>query len=283
MIYVGQEKEVYFYSKVSEKGMEEFIVEEEITKEQPETSEELEVKEPNKPDKIEALAEKLGWKLDGELSANDFILKSRDIQDSMRGHINEQKKQISDLGSSVEALRVHNEKVYKAEVTQLKEELNTLKVEKKEAIEEGDVEKVDELDGKIDNVKDAMTKPDVKQESINNPEFDTWVGDNAWYKTDSEMAKYADTIADQNPGASFERILSLVTKKTKEMFPDKFEVQTTSQKVVSPVEGAGRKITNQNFTKSDLTDNQRATMSQFVRQGIMTEKQYITDIQKLQE
>ena len=230
---------------------------------------------------VEDLAGELGWKPDGELDAKGFILKSRDIQDTMRGHIKAQKEQLSDLSGSVEALKVHNEKVYKAEVNQLTTELDALKKEKIEAIEEGDVERVGEIEEKMDGVKDAISKPEQKQESSNS-EFDAWAEANPWFNTDAEMTEYANGIADANPGAPFKRLTALVTKKIKEMFPDKFEKPQEGRLSGSPVEGGGRKSTSSKFTKADLSSNQRSVMAQFVRQGIMTEKAYIADIQKTQ-
>jgi len=226
---------------------------------------------------VEALASEIGWREGGELDAKDYILKSRDIQDTMRDHIKTQKQQLNDLDSSVSELKIHNERVYHAEIKQKDAEIKALKKEKTEAIEEGDVEKVDELDEQIDGLKKEMVKP---APAPSNKDFDTWVEKNKWYMEDSEMADYADTIADNNKGAPFKRVAVLVESKVKEMFPDKFQTRKTIP--ASPVEGAGKKITSAKFTKADLTDSQKDIMSKFVRQGIMTEKAYIEDIGKTQ-
>jgi len=251
-----------------------------------------EAAESGTPDKIEELAGEIGWRPDGDLSAKDFILKSRDIQDTMRTHIQDQKKQLSELGSSVAELKIHNERVYKAEVSRLKGELDTLKKEKRLAIEDGDADKVDELDEQIDGLKEAMAAPKPEVKSGDNAAFDTWIVNNSWYDNDPEMAKYADAIADQNPGAPYERVLSLAERKVKEMFPDRFEgeaavttpgsLKSKTKPAASPVESGGRRAAGATFTKADLSSDQLNIMSQFVRQGIMTEKQYIADISKTQ-
>ena len=255
---------------------------------------EKEIETEKKPDSkedvqatVEELATGLGWnddfKGEGKVSAADYIRKSRDIQDTMRTHIKDQKKQNSDLAQSVKDLKVHNETVYKVEISKLKTELKGLKEQKKEAIEDGDVAKVDELDEQIDGVKEAMVKP--KEKAPVNLEYEDWVKENLWYKTDSEMATYADAIADQNEGAPFKRVADLIGKKMKEMFPDKFKESETHVKKTqaSPVEGAIKKSTTTKFTKADLSDSQRSTMAQFVKMGATTEAQYIKDIATLQE
>lgn len=244
----------------------------------------------DKADPVEAVAVELGWNPDfegdGKVDAKTYILKSREIQDTMREHIKEQKGQLHELADSVTALKTHNEKVYKAEVTRLKTELEDLRRERREAIEEGDVDKVDELDERIDGVEESITKPDEKPRST--AEFDAWIADNKWYDEDDEMAAYADAIASENRGAPFARVAALVDRKVKEMFPDKFAEQTTpaatpqKQKSPSPVEESGTRPQVAKFTKADLSEGQKAIMAQFVRQGIMTEKQYIADIAKTQ-
>jgi len=246
---------------------------------EPEKSSEVD----DKPSEIESLATELGWRPKDEFSGDDFIdaatyiRKSRDIQDTMKSHIKEQKQQLSEMNSSVAELKAHNERVYKAEVARLKAEVETLKKEKRTAIEDGDITRVDELDEKIDGLKEAMVEPKPETaKTTANPEFEDWVKDNNWYLKDPEMAAYADTIADKHTGAPFKRLAALVTNQVKEMFPDKFSVNRSTPTAPS-VEGAGRKTTTK-FTKADLTDSQKSIMKQFVRQGIMTEKQYIKDI-----
>jgi site-specific DNA-cytosine methylase len=275
----------------------EFEIEEDVKIEEPEpkeTPKEEEPKEkiepePEKPEptEIETLATEMGWRSDGKdkegktVDAKTYIRKGRDIQDTMRGHIKDQKQQLSDLGHSIEDLKIHNKQVYKAEVAKLKTELTALQKEKKVAVADADVELVDELDEKIDGVKEAMEKPEAQETSTENPKFNEWAKTNTWYRDDPEMAAYADTIADKHTGAPFERVAALVTKQVKEMFPEKFS--EPKKPAASPVEGATKKTTTTKFTKADLTENQKSIMKQFVRQGIMTEKAYIEDIAKLKE
>ena len=231
----------------------------------------VEVLEKQEPGEIESLATEIGWRPDGELDAKGYILKSRDIQDTMREHIKTQKKQLGELGSSVAELKTHNELVYKAELKRKDAEIKALKKERTEAIQDGDEERVDELDGQIDGLKEEMVKP----KPVINSAYDDWVEKNKWYTEDAEMKEAADKIADENEGAPFKTIARLVGLEIKEKFPNKFKSKTIP---ASPVEGAGKRIATGKFTRADLTDSQKTIMNQFVRQGIMTEKQYISDI-----
>lgn len=240
---------------------------------------------------IEELATQIGWRpdYDGENSvdAATYILKSREIQDSMKDHNKDLKNQLNNLQGSIDSLKEHNQRVYQAEVKRLQGELNNLKKEKKEAIELADVDKVTELDEKINSLQQDLNEPEPIQKPSGNPLFDDWVKDNQWYLNDDDMAQYADSVAQQYQGAPADRIYAIVRNKVAEVFPEKFETPSTSVKPkptgpTSPVEAPKKSGGTPKFTKTNLSPEQINIMNQFVRGGIMTEDQYINDIAKLQ-
>lgn len=257
---------------------------------------------------IESLAKQLGWspdhKGDAYVDAATYILKSRDIQDSMRDHNRDLKNQLSSMQGSIEALKQHNERVYRADVKRLQNELAELNQKKKAAVELADVDTVNALDAQIDSVKQSINEPAPQQQvPSSNPIFDDWVKDNQWYLTDPTMAGYADQVAQQYVGAPADRIYKAVRNKVAELWPEKFEqpkqdnpqslanvTNTEPSKVekpkpmgpVSPVEGTTHANNAPKFSKADLTPDQLSIMKQFTGAGIMTEEQYINDIAKLQ-
>jgi myosin heavy subunit len=243
---------------------------------------------------VKELATQLGWRENhqGEdaVDAATYILRSKDIQKSMSQHNKDLKDQLHALNNSVNALKVHNESVYKAEVKKLESEVAELKKERTAAIELADVEKVEELDKQIDEKQKDLDGPKVTEQvqHVANPIYDEWVKNNGWYLENDEMAKFADAVAQQYVGAPLDRVYNLVRTKVQEVFPEKFESDKTTNQVKtpvgppSPVERSSAKGNNVSFTKADLTDNQVQIMNQFVRGGIMTEDQYIADIAKMQ-
>lgn len=254
------------------------------------------------PDAVKELAAQLGWREDhsGEdaVDAKTYILRSKDIQKSMSQHNKDLKDQLQALGGSVSALKTHNENVYQAEVKRLTAEVDVLKKERRAAIELADVAKVDELDEQIEQKQKDLDapKPVDSQEMVenDNPAYDEWIKDNDWYLKDDDMAKFADTVAEQYVGAPLERVYALVRNKVQEVFPDKFESSKVAEPVkttepvktpvgpTSPVESSSAKVADAGFTKADLTPDQVQIMNQFVRGGIMTEEQYVNDIAKMQ-
>ncbi|MDY6893829.1 MAG: hypothetical protein SVO01_00200 [Thermotogota bacterium] len=253
--------------------------------------------EPAKAPTIEELATQIGWnpdhKGDDAISAAEYILKSREIQDTMKANNVDLKKQLSNMNSSIEALKNHNEMVYKAELRQKEATIARLKKERNDAIAMADVDKVNALDDQIEGIQKDLNEPKPENSSSSNPDFDEWIKDNQWYLTDDEMAVYADRVANDYKGAPPARIYSIVRKKVAEVWPEKFESSKSvtpptveKPKAVgptSPVEAPTKTPTTPKFTEADLTDSQKAIMKQFVGQGIMTKEQYIADIAKTQE
>jgi hypothetical protein len=258
-------------------------------------------------EKIEKLAEQLGWNKDHQgpekVDAATYILRSREIQDTMKGHNKDLKNQVNSLQESIKALQAHNENVYKAEIGRLEGQLNKLKKEKREAVELADVDKVDEIDNAIEDIQKNLNLSKVKgseQVSTESSEiYDEWIEHNEWYEQDDDMAQYADFVAQQYEGAPIKRIYAIVRQKVEEVFPEKFEKpedkklendleseKPKDKKPIgpkSPVERGNNRDKKASFTVDDLTASQRSTMQQFVKMGIMTEKQYIADIAKMQE
>lgn len=256
---------------------------------------------------LEEIATELGWKPDHEgenfVDAKTYILRSREIQDSMRDHNKDLKSQLQTIQGSVDALKEHNERVYKAEVSRMQTEIDRLRKERKAAIEMADVDKVEELDTELDTITKTLSEPRKQAAPVVNPVYDDWVKDNEWYLTNEEMATYADTIAHQYAGAPLPRLYALVRNKVAEVFPEAFEpagktaanaqpgtlanpggkAPVKAVGPASPVESGRQQSQAKTFTKADLTSDQVSIMNQFVKSGIMTEKQYISDLAKLQE
>jgi len=256
---------------------------------------------------IEDLATQIGWNANYKgkesIDAATYILKSREIQDTMKGHNTDLKTQLSDVKNSINDLKDHNKRVYQTEISRMQTELDSLKKQKRAAVEVADVPKVDELDKQIDDLQKDLNLPEPKNTSSSNPVFDEWVKDNQWYLTDSEMATYAETVADQYKGAPADKIYKVVRQKVMEIFPENFEdkeskqskqsdqskdgenLQSNNVKPIgpkSPVEAAKNNKVASTFTKADLTPEQTTIMNQFTKLGVMTEEQYIKDILKMQ-
>jgi len=215
---------------------------------------------------VKELAKQLGWREDhtGEdsVDAATYILRSKDIQKSMSQHNKDLKEQLQALNGSVEALKKHNESVYKTEVKKLEAEIASLKKERRSAIELADVDKVESLDKQIEDIQKDINAPKISDQQttnkVANPVYEEWIQSNDWYLKDDAMAAFADTVAQQYVGAPLERIYAIVRTKVQEVFPEKFEIKSVevtqdvkqADKVktpvgpTSPVEGSSTKGNN---------------------------------------
>ncbi len=238
---------------------------------------------------IDSIAEGMGWNPNFEgaegkerLSAADYIKKGRTIQSDMRDSLKTQKKMIKDLTTSVKNIQSHTEKVGKAEIAKLRTQL---KKEKEEAIIDGDVDAVEKIDGKMDDLKEqeAETKSDKKS---GDAEFKAWHKDNSWYGTDLDMSDYANYVSGveqrKNPNIEPSELMEKTTERVKKKFPEYFgKAPKEKAKPKTAVNEAGSRpgtSSKNRYTKADLSEDQRQVMRSFVSAGIMTEQKYIDDL-----
>ena len=231
------------------------------------------------PEKVKELARGMGWidpknfkgDPDRYVDAETYIRKTHDVNQGLR-------KQIKEITSVVSELKTHNERVYKAELKRLESEIADLKAQRRSAIEDGDVDRVEKIEKQIDEVKaSADIRPPTQQA---NPAWEEWVEANPWYDSDKDMRKFADEAGKEYEGLPFEKILKLVRKDVMAEFPEKFEKPERKRPGASPVESGTRRTAGRTKTKADLNSEQRKIMSDFVRHGVMTEAEYIADMVK---
>ena len=264
---------------------------EESKKVVPKLEEPKEVAEAKADKTVEELATKIGWQPNHTgkdyIDAATYILKSREIQETMKEHNDNLKGQLSDMQNSIESLKVHNEKVYKADVKRMQTEIEDLQKQKREAVELADVDKVDELDKQIDGLQKDLSEPQPEKQATQNPIYVDWVKDNQWYLNEPEMSTYAETVAEQYAGAPLDRLYKIVRNKVAEVFPEKFDPPKVAvMKPIgpqSPVEASTNNGAKSTFGEADLTPGQISNMNQFARLGIMPKDQYINEIRRMQE
>jgi len=163
--------------------------------------------------------------------------------------------------------------------------LDTLKAQKKSALEEGDADAVIAADDRIDMVREqqriaALEPVDIPEQSgAAHPEFVEWTSRNNWYTSNGPMRAFADALGMelQGQGLAPSQVLKKVEEEVKKEFPNKF--QNSRQGRPNPVEGGtppGR-----SSTSFQLSPEERRVMNTFVRQGVMSEKEYIQELKRV--
>jgi len=236
---------------------------------------------------IEDTAREQGWRPKEEyegdpskwVSAETFVAKGELID-----RIEQLGKKLKDSEKTIKLLSDHHQKVKESE---FKRAVEFLKAQKKAAYEQGDVDKIIELDDKIAEVRDTQ-KAQKQQEAVNaepetHPAFQSWVSENKWYEKNSEMRADADAFGEayarNNPDKTPADVLEFVAKKIKKAYAEEF--QNPNRNRPSGVEGGGGNRQGASRDSFTLTEEESRVMNTFVRNGVMTKEEYITQVKAM--
>lgn len=229
---------------------------------------------------VEDLARSKGWKpkeeFDGPterfVGAEEFIGREPLIESikSLKKEVRESKKTIDEMA------RFHSQNVER----EVAKRITALKAEKRDAIELGDVAKVEAIEKKIDaEQKAAASAP--KAPSVA-PEVEGWIEKHSWFKTDDEMRDVAVSLNEaylkKNPG-DLAGSLEDTERKMKVLYPHKFadsgDAKTGTPPKSSPVEGSAPPARTGKKTLRDLPHEAQQACKAYVKAGVMSEADYV--------
>jgi hypothetical protein len=184
------------------------------------------------------------------------------------------KKELNDLKSTLHEVKTHISKVSQAAYNKAVADLTA---QRDAAIEEGDKAQVKEIDKALKDAESIKTPI----ENVH-PAIKEWEAENAtWFYADPEINNFGMAMANsylvQHPN-DFPGAVAAMDKALRKAYPDKYEPKQDKRKDPPAVEGGKRGEGKKTFTRSDLNDEQRRVMNTFVRQGIMTEDDYIKEL-----
>lgn len=197
--------------------------------------------------------------------------------------IEDQGKQLKDVRSALNEMKKLNSQIQEVEY---KRALDTLKAQKKVALEDGDAAAVIAADDRIEMVREQQKEMQrvspvaQSDEGSEHPEFVAWTEQNNWYKSSTPMKAFADALGQElaRAGNSPSEVLKKVATEVRKEFPNKF--RNPNQDKAGAVEGgSGRGVSTAG--KFALSDEERTIMNKFVRQNVMTEKEYIEQLKKV--
>lgn len=192
-------------------------------------------------------------------------------------------KELKETRRALQMLKEHHNKVKEVEYSKA---VNELKQLQKKHLEEGNSDGYLETTELLTDLK-AEQKAREVVEAVTpaqpDPRFISWVEDNKWYNNNPEMRQYADSIgmgyASTHRNVSPEDVLIYVTKEVKERFKDKFinPNRAKSTLVGSSNTSAGTSTKND----IELTDDERRVMNTFIRTGVLTKEEYLSEIKRM--
>lgn len=241
-----------------------------------------------------------GWippdRFNSEEQGKTFISAEKFLENgSFFKKINDQKSKIEQLENSINQLNSHYQKVAENErkkaQKEYKEEIDRLKTEKVKALEDGDNQRVVDIDEELRDKKEPE-KGDPQFEQF----FKEWAEKNKWYDDDRAMRDYADMLGDgyaaRHQETPYQQIFEFVTEEVKQRYPDKFK--NNKREKAPTVEGTpSNNVSDQNTALSnkgdpsikDLTTDEKTIFKNFERMKIFkTDKdrtKYIKEVVEL--
>lgn len=242
---------------------------------------------------VEQKAMSEGWRPKEELEEGKEFIPADEFlrRGELFSKIKSLKGEVEHLRADLGAVVQHHTHVKEAE---FKRAVEYLKAEKKNALDEGNHDRVIEIDDQIAEVKEAQRLSQRHDPVQDNPQiramqevFVSWVDDNGWYNQNEDLHDYADAVGlrlkRNNPDWSYEKILNEVGKKTKERFPEQFGM---TRKAAPPSPDSGgqgvRTVGKGKLKESDLSSEERRAMEVFVKRipGFTKEK-YLEELQSV--
>ncbi len=240
---------------------------------------------------IEQRALEMGWRpksdFDGEeadfIDAKEFVRRK-----PLFDKIEHQSKELKEIRKVLRSLQDHHVKVKE---TEFQRAVDFLKVQKKQAYEEGDTDKIIEIDDQIAEMREskraqAQTVAFNEEAKQMPPEFAAWVTANPWYAQDKSLRTFADSLgvshAQEFPDKTPQEVLQYVKSAVRRAYPDKFNNPNKTKPAA--VDGGTSSTKVGSGTKFQLTADEERVMKQFERQGIFNDKftkdMYIADVKR---
>lgn len=199
----------------------------------------------NEPD-YAALASEMGWtpkeKFRGDpekwVDAKSFYEKGQHVLPIVKSKLKEEtaarlklEAELKQTRQDTIAVKKHMEKLAARERAELAAEIQKLKQERIEAIQDGDGVRVDRVESRIEELKAAQEQvkevPQAPQEAKQevDPAYAEWVKENKWYQSDTVMTAYANARAyEMNLGGhTLQETLKKIDEEIRERFPEKFQ------------------------------------------------------------
>lgn len=242
---------------------------------------------------VEQSALKQGWKPKDQWEGDpDQHRSAREYLDrgELLGKIKSQNAKLDEFNRTLAVMSEHNKKVYAAGYEKA---LGDLKLQKKEALREGDADAVMEIDDKIDETKEALRNIKNTNTTPQGPSVTTqnWLQENEWYAKDRVMRAAANEMAVEyvksHQNASEEQIYDYIDKEIRKELPEKFGKKAAT--TAPNPDGQSRKVTTSGGKSSmtfeallDTMDDDQARIAKtLVKTGALTKEKYVEDYQKM--
>jgi hypothetical protein len=254
---------------------------------------------------IEKEARVLGWVpkedfRDGDswVDAETFVKRGKEINPILRKNneillkkLDTANAEIAEVKKAAKEFEKFQRDQAERKVREISVQLETLKQSRKEAITQGDGDTVVAIEEQIDTLKQEQqtAKEDVKAPKeaqaavpqVLDPLVVDWMEGNSWFGSDRRMTAMADAIGrelnDKNPNLRGKAFFDALDEELAEAFPDKLGKKERANPVEGSSKGTSRPTPAGARSYKNLPSDAKAACDKFVKQGFMTQEQYIAD------
>lgn len=229
---------------------------------------------------IEDLAAQYGWQSDGEKSAEEFVKVALD-------KFPDQSKKIKQLFRTVEELKEH---MTKAETRAYEKARLELDAQRKQAIYDGDVERVEALDKAREDLKPASIEAPTQQLHPAIADFEerngSWLNGTSYEELKMQQWVEAHGAILGRKKLPVDEHMALLEDHVRKEFSNYFDNKEDKQ-IASPVSSSRENVTSTATrskgkapTFNDLNAEQKQIARDFEKMGVMTIENYIKDLVK---
>lgn len=207
-------------------------------------------------------------------------------RDEFKAHAEKSDKTIAELKTAMADFQKFTEAAAERKVTDLKSEIAALKDARAEAVASGDKEAFRQADNAIDERTEALEKAkEVKKETkeapadkTGDPEFEAWVQENDWYRSDAKRRRLANAIGldltADNPDLKGKALFKAVSEEM-----ERIEAEKSGTERAGPQRGGKASGTNSKAkTFDNLLPEYKQAFNRFEKNGIkMTKEQYMAN------
>lgn len=256
-------------------------------------------------EEVEVKARQFGWVPKEEfrggeekwVDAETFVRRGEEINPILRANNERLKKEldterakhqaeIDEIKATAEEFKKFQKDSYERKQETLTQEINTLKQERREAIKEGDGDRVVELEDRLEELKEqqAETAPKVtepKQAEVQlDPVLKSWLDRNKWYGSEVETTELTNAISNairrENPTLVGEKFLEKLDERLQARFPELYENPNRSKNPVDSSSSGGSKASSGKRGYENLPAEAKTACDKFVKQGLFkTREEYV--------
>jgi hypothetical protein len=209
-----------------------------------------------------------GWKPEGEWkgdppnggfkSAEQFVSDGENINGLLKGKVERIEQELIQSRETNKKFNEFTQRALAKEKSEKADLVRKLQATKAQAITDGDGLAAVSAENEI-----AELQREEPQQQLN-PVQSKWLDQNSWYKTNENLAAFADGISEriEAQGYTGQAYFDEITSRTKEMFPDQFSNPNRNKSASVESGGeAGRGSEDKSFDK--LPSEAKAAYAQF--------------------